>query len=129
MSEKMGADQKTRMEKMRQGADEAKKAMPAAPPIAHALSEGSPADLKVYLRGNPAAQGPVAPRRFLRILGGDHPSLFTKGSGRLELAEAIAHPSNPLTARVFVNRLWKHHFGTGLVNTPGNFGKAGALPT
>jgi hypothetical protein len=46
-----------------------------------------------------------------------------KSSGRLALAQWIADPANPLTARVMVNRIWKHHFGTGLVRTPDNFGK------
>ena len=54
---------------------------------------------------------------------------FTKGSGRLELAEAIADPANPLTARVMVNRIWQHHFGRGIVETPSNFGLTGARPS
>ena len=54
---------------------------------------------------------------------------FTKGSGRLELAEAIADPKNPLTARVIVNRMWQHHFGRGIVATPSNFGQIGERPT
>ena len=54
---------------------------------------------------------------------------FKDGSGRLELAKAIASKDNPLTARVFVNRVWMHHFGRGLVNTPGDFGTRGDLPT
>ena len=54
---------------------------------------------------------------------------FHKGSGRLELAEAIADPTNPLTARVIVNRVWQHHFGRGIVGTPSNFGQLGERPT
>ena len=53
---------------------------------------------------------------------------FTKGSGRLELAEAIADPNNPLTARVMVNRIWQRHFGQGIVRTPSNFGQLGDRP-
>src|SRR5206468_2927747 len=53
----------------------------------------------------------------------------SKGSGRLELAQAIASKDNPLTARVMVNRIWKHHFGKGLVRTPSNFGALGEPPT
>ena len=54
---------------------------------------------------------------------------YKQGSGRLELAEAIASPKNPLTARVIVNRIWQHHFGQGLVRTPSNFGQLGDRPS
>ena len=97
--------------------------------MAHGLSESTVADLKVYLRGNPATQGAVAPRRFLRVLSGPEPAKFTKGSGRLELAQAIVSESNPLPARVIVNRLWMNHFGRGIVGTPSNFGVLGERPT
>ncbi len=66
---------------------------------------------------------------FLSILAGEKHDPFTKGSGRLELAQAIASTNNPLTARVMVNRIWKHHFGKGLVRTPSNFGALGEPPT
>ena len=85
--------------------------------------------MKVALRGNPNKPGEVAPRRFLHILAGDNPKKFTEGSGRKELAEAIADPHNPLTARVFVNRIWQQHFGRGIVGTPSNFGSLGERPT
>ena len=65
----------------------------------------------------------------MRLVEGAEPAKFTKGSGRLELAEAIAHPDNPLTARVFVNRVWGHHFGRALVRSPSNFGTLGEEPT
>src|SRR5206468_4305789 len=70
------------------------------------------------IRGNPQTLGEEAPRRFLTVLLGDEPPPFTDGSGRLELARAIASPDNPLTARVLVNRVWAHHFGRGIVATP-----------
>ncbi|MHC5536841.1 DUF1549 and DUF1553 domain-containing protein, partial [Singulisphaera rosea] len=99
-------------------------------PVIHALTEGAkPTDLKVHLRGNPATLGESAPRRFLAILAGDNARPFSQGSGRLELAKAIASPNNPLTARVFVNRVWMHHFGRGLVKTPSNFGALGEAPS
>src|SRR5207247_7010561 len=69
------------------------------------------------------------PRRFLQILAGDDRKPFTQGSGRLELAQAIANKDNPLTARVIVNRVWMHHFGAGLVRTPSDFGTRGDPPT
>jgi len=98
-------------------------------PITHALTETTAADMPVYQRGNPAKLGEIAPRRFLRILGGDDPQRFTQGSGRLELADTVASKGNPLTARVFVNRVWQYHFGKALVGTPSNFGSLGDRPT
>ena len=74
-------------------------------------------------------RGDVAPRHLPSILCEGAPKPFTNGSGRLELAEAIADPANPLTARVMVNRIWQHHFGRGIVETPSNFGNMGARPT
>jgi hypothetical protein len=102
---------------------------PPAPPYCHALVDSGSADMKLAVRGNLLRLGPVAPRRFLRILTGDSPPQFTQGSGRRELAEAMVDPQNPLTARVFVNRVWEHHFGAGLVPTPSNFGTTGEPPT
>jgi hypothetical protein len=84
--------------------------------------------MRIHLRGSPDNLGADAPHRFLAVLGGDRKP-FTQGSGRLELAEAIASKDNPLTARVIVNRIWQHHFGRGLVGTPSNFGALGERPT
>lgn len=106
-----------------------REAAPRMYPIAHVIAEATPADMKVFIRGNPANQGEIAPRRFLRILSDDQPEAFRDGSGRLELAEAIASADNPLTARVMVNRIWQHHFGRGIVGTPDNFGVLGEKPT
>ena len=114
---------------LRAQAEEAKKTAPAMYPIAHAYTEADVADMKVFVRGNPANQREVAPRRFLTVLAGQDQPLFQDGSGRRELAEAIASDENPLTARVMVNRIWQHHFGRGIVGTPSNFGKQGEAPT
>jgi hypothetical protein len=83
----------------------------------------------VLVRGNPQNQGPEITRHFLTVLSTGEPKPFTQGSGRLELAESIASRSNPLTARVLVNRIWRWHFGQGLVRTPSDFGTRGDLPT
>src|SRR5439155_3867420 len=77
---------------------------------------------RVFIRGNSANKGEEVPRRFLEILAGEKRQAFSQGSGRLELADAIASKDNPLTARVMVNRIWLHHFGAGLVRTPSDFG-------
>jgi mono/diheme cytochrome c family protein len=96
---------------------------PGAPPRAMALVDRvGPGNSRVLLRGNPGTPGEEVPRRFLEVLGGSNRLPFTNGSGRLELARAIVSPDNPLTARVYVNRVWLHHFGEGLVRTPGDFG-------
>lgn len=90
---------------------------------------GQPQDVAVQIRGNPARLGPVVPRRFLTVLSPQSPEPFRTGSGRLELADAIVSDAGPLTARVWVNRVWKHHFGRGLVTTPSNFGTQAELPS
>ena len=77
---------------------------------------------RVFIRGNPANKGEEVPRQFPEILAGKARKPFSRGSGRLELADAIASKANPLTARVMVNRIWLHHFGAGLVRTPSDFG-------
>lgn len=83
----------------------------------------------VFLRGKPENKGDEVHPQFLLILAGENRQRFTNGSGRLELANAIANKNNPLTARVLVNRVWQHHFGHGLVRTPSDFGTRGDLPT
>jgi hypothetical protein len=110
--------------------DEKKKKVHPKYPYVHALKEGGkPANMRIHVRGSASNLGDEAPRRFLSILSADDAPAFTKGSGRLELAEAIAGKGNPLTARVLVNRLWQHHFGRGLVRTTSNFGALGERPT
>ncbi|WP_395743723.1 DUF1549 and DUF1553 domain-containing protein [Prosthecobacter sp.] len=100
----------------------------AAPAHATVLVDRAlPSTPRVLLRGNPLTKGDAVPRQYLSLFGGQRP--FTKGSGRLELAQAITDPRNPLTARVMVNRLWQHHFGRGLVSTPSDFGKQGGTPS
>ncbi len=96
---------------------------PGAPPRAMALVDlPQPVTPHVFLRGNPTNPGPAVPRQFLEVLAGKNRQPFQEGSGRLELAKAIASKDNPLTARVFVNRVWMHLFGAGLVTSPSNFG-------
>ncbi len=81
-----------------------------------------PSEPRIFKRGNSADKGDDIPRQFLQLLSGPDRQPFEYGSGRLEMAQAIVDPANPLTARVMVNRVWAHHFGVGLVATPGDFG-------
>ena len=99
--------------------------------MVHIVGEGDPKDLPVFVRGNVARKGEIVPRRFLSLFyeEGQAPPRFTQGSGRLELAELIAHEENPLTAKVFVNRVWQEFFGRGIVSTPSNFGALGDEPS
>ncbi|MBC7821856.1 MAG: DUF1553 domain-containing protein, partial [Planctomycetaceae bacterium] len=120
---------KTTLAEIQKELDQAKKELGPKYPTAHSLTDGKPANAKVNLRGNHKELGDEVPRRFLAILGPEEPQPFREGSGRLELARAIADPANPLTARVMVNRVWLHHFGRGLVGTPSNFGLLGERPT
>jgi hypothetical protein len=85
--------------------------------------------MHIYIRGNPEQPGPLAPPGFLRVLSSSAERKPSAKFTRLELAEAIVNPHNPLTARVFVNRIWNAHFGRGIVATPGNFGMLGSKPT
>jgi len=96
---------------------------------AYAVSDGKPVNAKIMVRGEPASLGPEVPRGFLTILGGQKVPPEETGSGRLELAEWITDPKNPLTARVIVNRVWGWHFGQGIVATPDDFGARGEPPT
>jgi hypothetical protein len=82
----------------------------------------------VFRRGNPSRPGDPVPRAFVRVLSRGEPKPFSQGSGRLELARAITAPDNPLTARVFVNRVWMHHFGEPLVATTTDFGARSEKP-
>jgi hypothetical protein len=102
---------------------------PGAPARAMVMAEGNPVTPVIFKRGNPAMRGAQVPRQFLSALAGDNRKPFKEGSGRLELAKTIASKDNPLTARVFVNRVWLEHFGKALVRTPSDFGVRGDRPT
>ena len=98
-------------------------------PKAMAVAEGDAADLPLMISGNHLTPGPIAPRRFPAILAGEQQSpIGSQSSGRLELAQWLTSKHHPLTARVMVNRIWKWHFGEGIVRTPDNFGKLGEPP-
>lgn len=103
---------------------------PAAPAFATILVDRpQPSIPRVFLRGNPLTKGEQVARQFLPALAQGVPTPFMRGSGRLELAEAIVDARNPLTARVIVNRVWQHHFGRGLVASESDFGKRADPPS
>jgi hypothetical protein len=122
-------DTKLRVAYMRAKLDDMTKNGPQEPPMACAVTEGKPVAQHVLVRGNPASPGDPVTRRFPTILAGDNQPELPPGSGRLEFAQWLASPKNPLTARVFVNRVWQWHFGEGLVRTPSNWGLVGERPT
>ena len=129
VGKRLAEDRRQALAGMQSEIDELKKAAGEKYPIAHSLTEGKAANLKIHRRGNPADLGDEAPRQFLAVLSPAEAKPFEQGSGRLELARAIADGNNPLTARVFVNRVWQQHFGRGIVGTPSNFGMLGERPT
>ena len=121
-------ESKEQLEKLRAELKTLEAAAPN-PPMAVAVNEGENVDQKVFVRGSVNSPGEAVPKRFPIVLAGSDQPPITKGSGRLELARWIGSPSNPLTARVMVNRIWQGHFGEGLVRTPNNFGRLGEKPT
>jgi len=123
-------DVQGRLGELRKKVEEWEVNSPGAPPRAMALADApTPREPHVFLRGNQDRPGPPVPRQFLAVLSPAERRPFTDGSGRRELAEAIASRDNPLTARVLVNRVWMHHFGAGLVRTASDFGARSDPPT
>ncbi len=99
-------------------------------PWVMAVAEGTPTALPIHVRGSHLNLGELAPRQLPEVLRHPFtPELPHDQSGRVQLADWIAHPANPLTARVMVNRVWRWHFGTGLVRTCDNFGRLGDRPS
>ncbi len=125
----LGRDVRDKITKVRREADKLKISSPGAPPRAMVMRDGGLQEPTILIRGNPGRPGDKVPRQFLAVVAGPDRKPFTKGSGRLELAQAIINPTNPLTPRVLVNRVWQHHFGTGLVSTPSDFGTRGFPPS
>jgi cytochrome c553 len=129
LESRVGTESQARIKSIQGDIDALKKKLETHYPFIHGVKDAEkPEDIQVAFRGdanNP--EGPAIPRHFLSLLSDGDPQPFTKGSGRLELAEDIV--KQPVAIRVFVNRIWKGHFGSGIVDTPSNFGVTGERPT
>jgi hypothetical protein len=121
-----GVDASPRLQELVNAYRTAEAAVSAPRTVEGLADQGGTFDVPVLLTGDPKNPGPITPRHFLSLLGNRR---FQVGSGRRELAELIASPANPLTARVMVNRVWHHLFGRGLVKTTDNFGSIADPPT
>jgi hypothetical protein len=128
LERQLSAERRVYIKALRDDIEKLRKEQPPKYAFVHGVGDvEKPANLKVSLRGSPYNLGDEAPRHFLSVLNQGDPESFSAGSGRLELANAIL--KQPISTRVIVNRIWKGHFGTGLVDTPSNFGVTGERPT
>jgi mono/diheme cytochrome c family protein len=128
LESRVGADAKLRLETLRADIEKQQKELEPAYSYIHGVRDvDNPRDLELAIRGNPENLGEKVPRHFLSVFSDGDPEPFKHGSGRMELAERILE--QPITMRVIVNRIWKGHFGTGIVDTPSNFGMGGERPT
>ncbi len=110
--------------------NELKLTHPGAPARAMVLTDApQPRNSPIFIRGEAQSRGEIVPRRYLEIISGKDRKPFTNGSGRLELAQAIASKENPLTARVMINRIWMRHFGEGFVRTLDDLGVQSEPPS
>ena len=99
-------------------------------PSAMGAIEDKVVDVAIHIRGNPLKLGDVVPRRIPQVLQSSSPAQFNaQQSGRMELARSFVTLQHPLTSRVIVNRVWRWHFGKGLVRNPDNFGLLGEPPS
>ncbi len=128
LESRVGADAQNQLNTVKADVDEARKKLEPKYQFVHGVMDNEKvADLPLAIRGNPQNLGDTVPRHFLSLLSNGDPAAFQHGSGRMELADDIL--KQPIAMRVIVNRIWKGHFGTGLVDTPSNFGVTGERPT
>ena len=120
---------KAELKTLREGLKQIEDAAPELP-SAMGVAEDTVEDIPVHVRGSHLKLGAVVPRHVPAVMKGPvAPAFPTDKSGRLELARWLVDPAHPLTARVFVNRMWRWHFGRGIVASPDNFGLLGEKPT
>jgi hypothetical protein len=128
LERQLSAERQAYIKGLRDDIQKLRKEQPPKYAFVHGVGDvEKPANLKVSLRGSPYNLGDEVPRHFVSVLSEGEPQAFSAGSGRLELANAIL--KQPISTRVIVNRIWKGHFGTGLVDSPSNFGVTGERPS
>jgi cytochrome c553 len=128
LESRIGASEQVQLNAIKSDIEASRKKLEPGYPYLHGVKDSEkPVNIPVAIRGNPFNLGQEVPRHFLSLLSTGDPKPFTQGSGRLELADAIV--KEPIAMRVIVNRIWKGHFGTGIVDSPSNFGLTGERPT
>ena len=128
LESRLGPAAQARLKLLQEDQEALQKKVDARYPFIHGVTDSAkPVNIQLALRGNPETLGPEVPRHFLSILSEGDPPPLDQGSGRLQLAELIV--KQPIAMRVIVNRIWKADFGTGIVDTPSNFGFGGERPT
>jgi mono/diheme cytochrome c family protein len=125
---RLGAEPQARLKTIQDDIAADRKKLETSYPFIHGVRDSdTPANIQLALRGNPENLGPEVPRHFLSVFSNGDPIPLTQGSGRLQLADLVV--KQPIAMRVIVNRIWKEHFGTGIVDSPSNFGFGGERPT
>ncbi len=128
LESRIGTAEQAQLNSIKADIDAAKKKLDPGYPYMHGVKDSeNPINIPVSIRGNPYTLGKEEPRHFLSLLSKGDPTPFTQGSGRMELADAIV--KEPIAMRVIANRVWKSHFGTGIIDSPSNFGITGERPT
>ena len=136
-AELLPAETKAKLLSRKSELEQLQKTPPREIPHAVVVQDGGPTgtrfegfkDSPIFIRGDYKKTGKIVPRGFPKILDRENRQPIKEGSGRRQLAEWLTRPDNPLTPRVMVNRIWRHHFGEGLVRTPNDFGRRGDRPT
>jgi hypothetical protein len=128
LESRIGPAPQARLKSLQDDLEALKKKIDPYYPFIHGVKDSEkPVNIQLALRGNPETLGPEVPRHFLSILSEGDPTPLGAGSGRMQLADMIV--KQPIAMRVIVNRIWKEDFGTGIVDTPSNFGFGGERPT
>ena len=128
LESRVGPESQARIKVLQTDLEAARKKLDPSYPFIHGVKDAEkPVNIQLALRGNPETLGDEVPRHFLSVFCEGEPIPLNQGSGRLQMADLIL--AQPIAMRVMVNRIWKGHFGTGIVDTPSNFGFGGERPS